>query len=101
MSDLFFIIEIPENANQEPEQLGTKYKFWFEHHELGNCLYKKARPDTGEDWSEKIASELCKLLGLPHAQIELASWKGSRGKVSPLRSSLRFIGLHQRESRQV
>ncbi|WP_254567913.1 hypothetical protein [Oscillatoria sp. HE19RPO] len=83
MSDLFPIIKIPENANQELEHLGTKYKFWFNHPELGNCLYKQSRPNTGEDWSEKIAAELCKLLGLPHAQIELASWKAIRGTVSP------------------
>lgn len=22
--------------------------------ELGNCLFKQARPDTGEDWAEKM-----------------------------------------------
>lgn len=38
----------------------------------------------GEDWAEKVASQLCKLLGLPHAVYELAStWKGDRGVVSP------------------
>ncbi|MCT7962436.1 hypothetical protein NG791_17350 [Laspinema sp. D1] len=83
MSEFFPIIEIPENATQELEQLGTKYKFWFNHPELGNCLYKQSRPNTGEDWSEKIAAELCKLVGLPHAKIELASWKAIRGTVSP------------------
>ncbi|MCT7982263.1 hypothetical protein NG796_03040 [Laspinema sp. A4] len=83
MFDFFPIFKIPENATQELEQLGTKYKFWFNHPELGNCLYKQSRPNTGEDWSEKISAELCKLLGLPHAEIELASWNGSRGTVSP------------------
>jgi len=38
----------------------------------------------GEDWAEKVAAELCELLGLPYAAYELAStWQGNRGVVSP------------------
>ena len=59
------------------ETLGSKYKFWFQHQELGRCLYKQARQNLGEDWAEKVASELCELLGLPHAIYELAeTWEG-------------------------
>jgi hypothetical protein len=66
------------------ETLGSKYKFWFHHDELGRCLYKQSRPNLGEDWAEKVASELCKLIGLPHAIYELAlTWEGHRGIVSP------------------
>ncbi len=47
-------------------------------------LYKQARPNIGEDWAEKVAAELCNLLGLPHAEYELAeTWEGNRGVVSP------------------
>ncbi|MBW4623662.1 MAG: hypothetical protein KME17_30415 [Cyanosarcina radialis HA8281-LM2] len=63
--------------------MGTKEKFWFRHEELGLCLYKKARPNTGEDWSEKIAAELCKLIELPHAQYELAIFNDRKGTISP------------------
>ena len=42
-------------------------------------LFKYNRPNTGEDWSEKIASELAQLLGLPHATVELATFEGERG----------------------
>ncbi len=71
MADTFIVIKVTEDAsNSEP--MGTKPKFWFFHDELGQCLFKEARPDTGEDWSEKIASELCAQLGLPHAHYELA-----------------------------
>lgn len=63
--------------------MGTKFKFWYRHPELGNCLFKLARPDTGEDWSEKIAAELASLLGLPHAVYELATWQGQPGIISP------------------
>lgn len=66
------------------EMMGTKYKFWFQHQQLGHCLYKQARPNLGEDWAEKVASELLELLGLPHAIYHLAeTWEGNRGVVSP------------------
>lgn len=83
MSDPFPIIEVPLDASQDIEDLGTKEKFWFRHPSLGCCLFKKARLNTGEDWAEKIAAQLCKLLGLPHAEQELAIYKGEKGTVSP------------------
>jgi hypothetical protein len=79
----FPIIDVPMDAAEEIEAMGTKDKFWFHHAEFGKCLYKKARPNTGEDWSEKIASELCALLGLPHAHYELAIHNQAFGVVSP------------------
>ncbi|GGA02764.1 hypothetical protein [Okeania sp. KiyG1] len=82
MCDLFNIIEVKEDSILETEQLGTKDKFWYCEDEL-NYLYKKARPNTGEAWSEKIASELCELLKLPYAHYELAIWKGNLGTISP------------------
>jgi hypothetical protein len=71
MNHKFPIIEVPPEALESPEEMGTKEKFWFRHQELNRCLYKKIRCiekdgvkiPTGEDWVEKIASELCKLLG--------------------------------------
>ncbi|MBE9077546.1 HipA-like protein [Romeria aff. gracilis LEGE 07310] len=83
MSQEFFIVEVPSKAPEETEEMGTKEKFWF--HDLNRelCLYKKSRPGTGEDWSEKIAAELCELLGLPHADYELATFENSRGTISP------------------
>lgn len=82
MSDLFTIIEVPEDATQETESLGTKFKFWYRNDKL-DYLYKQARPNTGEAWSEKIASELCQLLNLAHADYELAIWNGNLGTISP------------------
>jgi hypothetical protein len=46
-------------------------------------LFKFARPNTGEDWAEKISAELAGLLGMPHATIELATFEGKRGSASP------------------
>ena len=82
MVDYFPIIEIAPDAPGEDEQMGTKEKFWFDHKDFGRCLYKKARRNTGEDWSEKIAAELSELLCLPHAKYELATFQGERGIIS-------------------
>lgn len=83
MSDQFPIFEVPDDAAQNTEAMGSKYKFWFQHPELGECLFKQVRPSTGEDWSEKIAAELCQILGLPCARYELATWKNDPGTISP------------------
>jgi hypothetical protein len=83
MSQPFPIIVVPTDAAVATEAMGTKFKFWFHHPEWGYCLYKQARSNTGEDWAEKIASQLCELLKLPHARIELATWNHNRGTVSP------------------
>jgi hypothetical protein len=71
-------ISVPDHAADLTEQLGTKPKFWFQG---GAYLFKEGRPGTGDDWSEKVASELCNLLGLPHAIYELAVWRSKRGVV--------------------
>ncbi|NJN37544.1 MAG: HipA-like protein [Acaryochloridaceae cyanobacterium CSU_3_4] len=83
MPETFPIIEVPQTAPEELEEMGTKEKFWFRDQERGLCLYKKARQDTGEDWSEKVAAELCELLGLPHADYELATFDNWQGVISP------------------
>ncbi len=81
MTTEYLIVHVPTNAPNLPESLGSKEKFWFD---LGGkkALFKRARPGTGEDWAEKVACELCRLLGLPHAIYELATWRGRRGVVS-------------------
>jgi hypothetical protein len=73
---------VPDHAAEAIEQLGTKPKFWFRSDDGGDYLFKETRAHTGEDWSEKVASELCGLLGLPHVEYDLAVWKGKRGVVS-------------------
>ena len=62
------------------EPMGTKFKFWFDDYHL---LFKVGRENTGDNWAEKVASELCELIGLPHAKYELAVCGGKRGVVTP------------------
>lgn len=69
-------------SRDEIEQLGTKEKFWFYDTDETKKLFKIGRPGTGEDWAEKIAYELAKLLGLPCAKYEFAQWEGRQGTVS-------------------
>ena len=69
------------------EQLGTKSKFWYTNEENRTILFKsissKNGERVGEDWAEKIACELAKLIGLPHAHYELATYNGRRGIITP------------------
>lgn len=74
---MFDVIEVPPDAPDTLEHVGSKRKFWYtpsfaEAEE--EWLFKAARQDTGEDWAEKVAAELCALISLPHATYELATW---------------------------
>nr|WP_298103472.1 HipA domain-containing protein [uncultured Shinella sp.] len=78
---LFPVIELKEHPGN-PEQLGTKEKFWIEHDNRLHLL-KFGREGTGEDWAEKVACELCCLLGIPHAHYDLAKYNGRCGVLTP------------------
>jgi len=78
----YSIIEVPSGTIQKPEQLGAKSKFWFDGKDGFEYLCKFGRPDSGEDWSEKIAAEVADLLGIPHAVYELATCEGKRCVIS-------------------
>lgn len=79
---MFKIFKIPDDAAFDIEQIGTRRKFWVDF-SGERYLFKEGRSNTGENWSEKIASEICKLLGIPHATYEFAIWKGMKGVLSP------------------
>jgi hypothetical protein len=80
---MFPVVTVADAAAWLTEPLGSKRKFWFQHESSVPYLFKEARSGTGEDWSEKVACELCRLLGLPHVHYDLAIWKHSRGVVCP------------------
>lgn len=66
------------------EQMGTKYKFWLssQDDEKEDLIFKQGRPGTGEDWAEKIACELAKIINLPRAEYNLAKYKEMYGVIS-------------------
>ena len=83
----FTIVEVDRDLAYDVEQLGTKRKFWFRRFEDESVrwLFKAEERSTGEDWAEKIACELCELLGIPHVHYELAmeTASGTPGVVCP------------------
>jgi hypothetical protein len=97
----YSILQLPASMTPENrEPLGSKQKLWFRdpNAALPRVLFKYNRPNTGEDWAEKIASELAQLLGLPHATVELASFEGERGAVSvDFTGKERFALVHGNE----
>jgi len=80
---MFDIFRVPDESAEFSEQMGTKFKFWYQDDQLGLTLFKEGRPGTGENWAEKITCELAQILGLPHAQYELAEWRDRSGIISP------------------
>lgn len=74
----YAILEVHRDQRVDTEQLGTKAKFWFRR-EDGLWLFKFAREGTGEDWAEKLASEIAAVLGIKAADVELASFEGRAG----------------------
>lgn len=79
----FEIMQLLADSPEVIEQLGSKPKFWFRlPGDVQPWLFKFTRENTGEDWSEKIASELAKRLNIPAAQVELATFMDKRGCAS-------------------
>lgn len=68
---MFEVVRVDSLRAEALEPLGTKRKFWYLDGER-RMLFKAEERGTGEDWAEKIACELCALLGLPHVHYELA-----------------------------
>ena len=91
MVNKFQIIEVPSDAYTELEQMGTKFKFWYRDEKHGYCLFKEGHPNTGEDWAERVVSELCEFIELPHAIYKLAVWQGRNGVITP-----NFLTMNER-----
>lgn len=79
----FPIITVQPHSSTQLEQLGTKAKFWYQSDDGRQVLFKEGRPDTGENWAEKVCCEVARLLDVPHAEYELAVWNGKQGVISP------------------
>lgn len=88
----FPIIDISEQDVDDFEQMGTKSKFWYtDKKDKKEYLFKSTHTEDkhgkaiiryGENWSEKVACEVAKLLGIPHANYNLASYDGENGTIS-------------------
>lgn len=79
------ILDVSNWQVAHDEQLGTKEKFWVRHPRPGDAdewLFKLPRPGTGEHWAEKAAAEIARVLGIPHAVVELARRGDDVGSLS-------------------
>lgn len=69
---MFKLFPVDKSWAESSEPLGTKPKFWYRDDKGRHILFKAEERGTGEHWAEKLACELCRLIGLPHVHYELA-----------------------------
>lgn len=79
---MFPVVDVTGWERLNTEQMGTKPKFWCLDKSGNKCLFKESRSHAGEHWSEKLAAEIAGVLGIPHAEIELAVCDGKNGTLS-------------------
>lgn len=79
--DQFPTLVVDPDQSIWDEALGTKRKFWIKH-DGQRWLFKFARENTGEDWSEKLAYEIAAKIGVSAAHVELASCANQPGTLS-------------------
>lgn len=82
------VVEIKGNEkkyiSENVETLGSRTKEWFKNAETGESLiFKYSRENTGEHWSEVIASYIAQCLEIPHASYAFAKLKQNVGVLSP------------------
>ena len=90
--DFYPIEDVQPEWVLQPEDMGGKEKFWYlkPGEDEVEWLFKYPRPNSGEHWAEKIASEVAWLLDIPCARVELAVFQGDRGSASES-----FLDNHQ------
>ena len=86
VSVLFSVLDADAWPLASTESSGGDEKQWVEGQAGSLWLFKprteQANWSQGEDWAEKITSELAVLLGVPAARVELAVRDGRRGSLS-------------------
>lgn len=77
------VLQVRPEWALEPEDMGTKTKFWYRDPDDGaDWLFKHPRPGTGEHWAEKIVAEVAGLLDTPCATVQFAKWERVQGSAS-------------------
>lgn len=84
---LFQRVDASDWALLGPETAGARGHSWLATPETEEAwLFKPVvvhgNRRQGEDWAEKVVAEIAQVMGVPHAQIELASRRGSLGCLS-------------------
>ena len=83
LAEPYPIVEVKPEWTIEDEAMGGREKFWYEiPDDQQRWLFKYPRAGTGEHWAEKIAAEVADGLGILHAAVDLAVFRGERGSVT-------------------
>ena len=83
MCGSYQIVEVSPDWRIAVEEMGSKEKFWYRDPETEiDWLFKFPQVNTGQHWAEKIAAEVAAHLGILHAKVELAVFRGTPGSVT-------------------
>ena len=84
MHDTFLITEVKSEWVLEPEEMGSKRKFWYRQpgEQSWRWLFKYPQTGTGQHWAEKLAAEIAEMLGIPSADVGLAVFNGTQGSIT-------------------
>ena len=88
MSAEYPIVDVDPKWKAEPEQMGSKDKFWFHNpaSDVRDWLFKFPTENTGGHWAEKIAYEIARKIGILAPRVELARYCTAEGE--PRRGSV-------------
>ncbi len=85
----FPVLDVSDWRVMALETAGSDEKVWIASESGERALFKpnRAHPlvEQGEDWAEKLVSEVAGLLGVPAAAIDLATRSGAREAASHTR----------------
>ena len=77
------VLQIRALREAGKEAMGSKPKFWYrEASGRTSWLFKYPQEGTGQHWAEKIAAEVARAIGVPHAVVELGEVEGRRGSAT-------------------
>lgn len=84
MTNPYQILGVWDKWVRDPEDMGSKKKFWFRFPDEppSRWLFKYPKANTGEHWAEKIAAEIASLIDIECAEVELATFGTEQGSIS-------------------
>lgn len=84
MHEKFPVTHVEAEWVLEPEEMGSKRKFWYspDGGRRRRWLFKYPQSGTGQHWAEKLAAEVAGLVGIPCAPVELAVFNGEPGSAT-------------------
>ena len=89
MSVRYPVVDVYPDWMTEPEQMGSKEKFWFRKPNASDShdwLFKFPTENTGGHWAEKIAYEIARKMGILAPTVDLALCHAANGE--PRRGSV-------------